>query len=170
METWDALRARRNVRQYTDQPIPDEALDQILEAARRTPSGGNRQWWDFIVVTGRNELEELAKTWPQGGTHISRAQAAIVLVAPVVKEDEAPLVHYDLGQATMAIMLAATDLGIGTGHAVVREKALARELLGLPEDRDAAYMIGLGYPEKPFRPLKKPDRRPFDDVVHRQRF
>lgn len=171
METWDAIRARRNVRQYTDEPIGDEALDQILEAARRTPSAGNRQWWDFVVVTGRDALVELAKTWPQGGTHIARAQAAIVLVGPVVSDEtDKLLVEYDLGQATISIMLAATDLGIGTGHAVVREQALARTLLGLPQDREALYMIGLGYPDKPMRPLKKPNRRAFDEVVHRQRW
>lgn len=171
METWDAIRARRNVRDYTDEPIPDAALHHILEAARRTPSANNRQSWDFILVTGREALVELAKTWPQGGTHIARAQAAIVLVAPVLAEDQAGLVQYDLGQATMSIMLAATDLGIGTGHAVVRDQDLAKQLLDLPDDRFAAYMIGLGYPaDRPVRPLRNPNRRAFDEVVHRQRW
>ena len=53
METWDALRARRNVRQFTEQPVPEEALDRILEAGRRAPSAGNWQPWNFVVVTDR---------------------------------------------------------------------------------------------------------------------
>ncbi len=51
METWDAITSRRNVRQFSQQPISPDDLDRILEAARRTPSAGNKQQWDFIVVT-----------------------------------------------------------------------------------------------------------------------
>lgn len=73
MDTWDAIRARRNVRSYTDQPIPREDLERILEAGRRAPSAGNRQPWNFVVVTDREQLRELAKVWdPGGGT--SRSQ------------------------------------------------------------------------------------------------
>jgi len=53
METWDALRARRNVRSYADRPIAPDDLERILEAARRSPSSMNQQAWDFVVVTDR---------------------------------------------------------------------------------------------------------------------
>jgi nitroreductase len=77
------------------------------------------------------------------------------------------VVHYDLGQATMSMMLAAADLGIGTGHSAVADQDLARTLLGLPTDRDCAYLLALGYPaDRPLRPLKRTNRRPFEDVVH----
>jgi nitroreductase len=56
METWDAIRARRNVRQYTDQPIAREDLERICEAGRRAPSSQNWQPWDFVVVTGQERL------------------------------------------------------------------------------------------------------------------
>ena len=61
MQTWDAIRARRNVRQYTDQPIAHEDLERICEAGRRAPSSRNWQPWNFMVVTGREQLIELAK-------------------------------------------------------------------------------------------------------------
>ncbi len=172
METWDAIRARRNVRQYTDEPIPDEALERILEAARISPSGGNQQRWDFVVVTDRQTLKELAKVWPQGGTHIASSAATVVLVLPVEEELRPRLIdNYDLGQATMNMMLAAADLGIGSGHSAATEQDLARKLLGLPQDRYVAYMIGFGYPaDRPLKPLKKPNRRDFDDVIHRERW
>jgi nitroreductase len=56
VETWDAIRARRNVRRYADRPIEPSDLDRLLEAARRTPSSVNQQAWDFVVVTDRERL------------------------------------------------------------------------------------------------------------------
>ncbi len=56
METWDAITARRNVRQFTDRPIPDADLDRILEAGRIAPSSQNNQPWDFVVVTDPDML------------------------------------------------------------------------------------------------------------------
>ncbi|HEY3957506.1 MAG TPA: nitroreductase family protein [Streptosporangiaceae bacterium] len=168
METWDALRARRNVRQYTDQPIARADLEHILEAGRRAPSSQNWQPWHFVVVTGREQLTELAKAWEQGGRHIASSAATIVLVA---QEPEDQRRHgtllYDFGQATAFIMLAAADLGIGSGHSAVRDQRRAQQVLGFPDGYLAVYMIGLGYPaDRPLRPLSHPDRRPFGEVVH----
>ncbi len=79
--------------------------------------------------------------------------------------------QYDLGQATYAIMLAAADLGIGTGHSAVGEQDKAREILGVPADHDVAYLIGVGYPDdRPLKPILKPDRLPFDEVVRFGRY
>jgi nitroreductase len=67
----------------------------------------------------------------------------------------------------MSIMLAAADLGIGTCHAAIGDQALARDLLGLPADRECMWLISLGYPrERALAPIERPDRRAFDDVVH----
>ena len=60
MQTWEAITSRRNVRSFTSQPIPAEHLEQILEAGRRSPSSQNWQPWDFILVTDRHQLRELA--------------------------------------------------------------------------------------------------------------
>jgi nitroreductase len=168
METWDALRARRNVRMFTPQAIAPPDLDRILDAGRRAPSASNWQPWDFVVVTDRDQLERLAGVW-RGAGHIARAAAAVAIVAPRVDDARrAGLLQYDLGQATMAMMIAAADLGIGTGHAAAEDQDLARELLGFPEDRFLAFLFGLGYPaDRPLRVIRRPDRRPFDEVVHR---
>jgi nitroreductase len=67
----------------------------------------------------------------------------------------------------MAIMLAATDLGIGTGHSSVGEQDKARAILGVPEGYEVAYLLGVGYPaDRPLKPIRNPNRRPFDEVVH----
>jgi nitroreductase len=171
METWDAIRARRNVRTYEDRPIAAADLDRILEAGRRSPSASNRQSWDFVVVTDRGHLQELSTVWV-GARHLTGAQAAIVLVLPPPEAERYLTVdQYDLGQATMTMLLAATDLGIGSGHSSIGDQDACRRILGTPEDHTCPYMIALGYPaDRPLKPIVNPDRRPFDDVVHRGRW
>lgn len=168
METWDAIRARRNVRAYTDQPIADEDLDRILEAGWRAPSASNRQRWEFVAITDKAQLEALGGVW-MGARHIPGAQAAIVLVLPEPDEERFLTIdRYDLGQATYAMLLAATDLGIGSGHSSIGDQDKARAILGVPDDHTVAYLLGLGYPaDRPLTPINKPDRRPFGEVVHR---
>jgi len=168
MQTWDAIRARRNVRQFTSEPVPAEALDRILEAGRRSPSSKNTQPWDFVVVTDREQLTRLAQVW-RFSLHVADSAATIALIAPVVEDRRLrDAVQYDLGQVTMSMMIAAADLGIGTAHSSVGEQELAREILGLPPDRECAYLLSVGYPaDRPLKPLKNPARRPFDEVVHR---
>jgi nitroreductase len=171
METWDAIRARRNVRRYADRPIAREDLDRILEAGRRAPSSMNEQAWDFVLVTERERLRELARVW-RYAEHVASSAATVALVLPRTEDrDERDILWFDLGQAAMAMMLAAADLGIGSSHAAVGEQDLARELLGLPEDRECAMLLALGYPAgAPLRPLARPARRPFEEVVHRERW
>jgi nitroreductase len=159
------------MRQFSDRPILPEDLDRILEAGRRTPSSTNWQPWDFVVVTDREQLRELAGVW-RGAFHVAGSQATVALVAPYpLDEMRQDWMQFDFGQATMAMMLAAADLGIGSGHAVVSDQERARAVLGLPEDRFCPYLISLGYPvDRPLRPIQRPKRRPFDEVVHRGRW
>jgi nitroreductase len=169
MQTWDAITSRRNVRSFTDRPIDPADLDQILEAGRRSPSSQNWQPWDFILVTDREQLVELAKVW-RGAGHVAHSAATIVVLGPPA-DNEFRRAQFDLGQATMAMTLAAADLGIGSCHAGVADIGLARELLGFPADRDWAFLLSLGYPAgRPLVPIKNPARRSFDEVVHRSRW
>ncbi len=168
METWDAITARRNVRAFADRAIPDADLDHVLEAARIAPSSQNNQPWDLVLVTGREMLRELARVW-RGGGHIANAAAAIAVVIP---DEQEPRVRernrFDIGQATMQMMIAAADRGIGSGHSAVGDQDLARALLHVPEDKLVAFVIDLGYPaDRPLRPGTRLKRRPFDEVVHR---
>jgi nitroreductase len=120
-----------------------------------------------VAVTDRDELVELAEVW-RGAGHVARSAATIALVAAEPDDD----VHhdwllYDFGQATANMMIAAADLGIGSGHAAVVDQDEARRVLGFPEGYRCVYLIALGYPaDRPLRPLVRPNRRPFEDVVH----
>jgi len=171
MDTWDAICARRNVRQYQQERLSAADLHRIVEAGWRAPSAKNRQPWDFVIVTDPTQLSELSTVW-RGAGHIAGAAAAIVLVVPV-PPDERRLVtdNYDIGQATMAMMIAATDVGIGTGHSSVGDQGKARAILGVPDDHLVAFMLGLGYPaDRALLPIRKPNRRPFNEVVHVDRW
>ena len=171
METWDAITSRRNVREFSDRPLSEDDLDRILEAGRRAPSSRNWQPWDFIAVTDRQQLSELAQVW-RGGGHIAHSAATIVVILPDADDaGQRQRAAYDAGQATMQMMIAAADLGVGSGHSAVGDQDRARELLGFPADRYAYIMIDFGYPgDRPLRPIRRPDRRPFEEVVHRGRW
>ena len=169
METWDAIRARRNVRDYSDRPIDGADLDRILEAGRRSPSSTNQQSWDFVVVTDRAQLQKLANVWTYG-RHIAGAAAAVALLSPASTDpDERETYAFDLGQVGMSMMLAAADLGIGSCHSAIGDQAVARDLLGFPADRECVIILSLGHPAaRPLTPVQRPNRRNFDDVVHRE--
>ena len=168
MQTWEAIRSRRNVRSFEDRPVPDDHLDEILEAGRRSPSSQNWQPWDFVVVTDRDQLVRLSQVW-QGAGHVAGSAATIAVVAsPPEQERRRGTLYYDLGQVTMSIMIAAAGLGIGSCHSSVGDQDMARSVLGLPPEKFCPYMISLGYPAgRPLDLIRRPNRRPFDEVVHR---
>ena len=179
METWEAIRSRRNVRSFTGEPVPDDHLNEILESARRSPSSQNWQPWDFVVVTSRSALAELSEVQHGGGAgHVASAGAAVAVVASVIDRSGGPdggrdagrlrRLYFDLGQAVMSMMIAAAGLRIASGHAGVSDQDLARKVLGLPPDKFCAFVISFGYPaDRPLDLVRHPDRRPFDEVVHR---
>jgi nitroreductase len=171
METWDAIRARRNVRAYRPDPVAEADLQRIAEAGWRAPSASNRQHWDFVIVTDAEQLRELSTVWAGAG-HIANAPAAIALVVPEPEDDRTRVLdQYDLGQATLAMTIAATDLGIGTGHSGVGDQDKARAILGVPEGYVVSFLLGIGYPaDRPLKPILKPNRRPIDEVIHHGRW
>jgi nitroreductase len=171
MQTWDAIRARRNVRSFAQDSLTEEELTRILEAGRRAPSASNTQPWELVLVTERDRLVELAEVW-RGAGHIARSAATIVIITPITDDDRrARLIEYDIGQMTMQMMLAAADLGIGSGHAAIGDQDLLRRLLELPQDRRGAYLVALGRPaDGPLRPLTRLNRRPLEEIVHREQW
>jgi nitroreductase len=171
MDTWDALAARRQEREYDDTPVDPESLRRVLEAGRRSPSSRNLQRWDFVVVADAAVKADLARTW-QGAGWTPGAPVVVALIAPVEEDELQRLsVEYDLGQAATAMLIAATDLGLASGQCSSRDQDLARSILGLPSDRYCSKMLTFGHPAgRPLKPIEQPDRRPFDEVVHWDRW
>lgn len=167
MDTWDAITSRRQVRSFTDQLIPEAVLRRILEGARLSPSGSNRQPWDFVVVTDPDQKARLSAVW-QGAGFTAGAASVVAFVQPNSDDERMGLMNrFDLGQAALQLAVVAADQGVGSGLAACRDQDLARQVLGLPGDRFVAILVALGYPaDRPLTPIRNLDRRPFDEVVH----
>lgn len=161
------------VRRFDARPLPREAVDRIVDAGRHAGSSKNLQRWDFVIVDDRTQLEALAKVGDFAG-HLAGAATAIALVTPDPRAGGQPLsVMWDLGLAAENMVLAAWELGIGSCPATVYDQALARSLLGYPEDHHCEYVLSFGYPADPSdltRPAKAGGRRSLADVVHEGRW
>jgi nitroreductase len=147
-ETLETLWKRRSIRKYKPEPIPDEDLHLILEAARRAPTGGNRQNWKMIVVT---DPEMRRKTAEACSGQMWMADAAIILCMVVPSGEKKVSGAIVLDHA----ILAATSLGYGTCWIGSRDAAKA--VLGIPEDHDIVCLAPVGVPdEEPAARPRKP--------------
>jgi nitroreductase len=166
MDVLAAIRTKRAVRRFTDQPVPEEAIHAILNAGRRSQSSKNTQPWLFIVIRDREMLRQLAECGAFAG-HLAGAAFGVALVSPA-------LVDFDIGQAAAYMQLAAWGLGIGSCIASIYEPERAKALLGIPEDRRFDVALSFGYPasEETQRPLSPAGqgRKPLDEVVRWERF
>jgi len=79
MDVFECIVSRRSIRSFKDEPVPDEALERILEAARWAPSAVNRQPWHFIVIKNRETLRRIASL-ARYGSFISQAPVAVAVV------------------------------------------------------------------------------------------
>ncbi len=159
MDVLKAIRTKHAVRQFKDQPVPDDVIRQILDAGRRSQSSKNTQPWEFIVIRERAQLEALSKTGTYAG-HIAGAAFAVVLVGDAHGEWKS----FDLGQASSYLQLAAWDLGVGSCIATLSEEDAAKAVLGVPADHSAMVALSFGYPPD-VRTPNQGGRRPLDDVV-----
>jgi nitroreductase len=164
---------KRAIRRFAPRPLEPAHLEQILDAGRRSGSSKNLQRWAFIVCRDRTHLAALAKVGPYAG-HLAGAAAGIALITPDPRGPEAPLsILFDVGQAAANMMLVAWELGIGSVPATVYDEALARSLLGYPDDQYCEYLLSFGYPADPtdlLNPPKAGGRATLGDLVHEERW
>jgi nitroreductase len=173
MNVWDAVRMKRAVRRFADRPVDPAQVERIVRAGMRAHSAKNQQRWAFVVVRERARLAALSKAGPYAG-HVAGAGAAVALVTPDPRAPGQPLsVVWDVGGAAAQMMLVAWELGIGSCPATVYDQALARELLGYPDEMWCEYILSFGYPADPGRltaPNRPGGRRPLDEVVFQERW
>jgi nitroreductase len=157
MDALEAIRKRRSVRQYTGETISREDLETIVDAGRLAATGGNRQPWDFVVVTDRATIEQLkvAAAW------MDKAAAIIA----VVLDSETRWWVEDGSAAIENILIASTALGYGScwleGWTLPREDEF-KALLQIPADRRLLTLIPIGVPvDWPTR-----EKKPLDEVIH----
>ena len=107
----DLLRSRRSLRRFTDQPIEQEKLDLLLEAALRSPSSKGFNPWEFVVVRDKDRIQALSKAKSHGATFLAGAPLVIVVCADSSKSD---VWIEDASIATLLVHLEAADLGLGS--------------------------------------------------------
>ena len=173
MNTWDAIRTRRNVREFDDRPIPPEDLDRIVAAAALAPRSMNEQRWAFVACREKENLEELSRSGDYAG-HVASAAAAIAFLTPRADDvAERESIAFDLGQAVENSMLAAWELGIGSCHGSVYDEPRVRELLAYPPEMTCDLVVSFGYPADPASlapPGSRGGRKRLDDLRHDERF
>lgn len=165
------MRRVRSVREFRADPIPAELLTEILDVARWTGSGMNRQPWTFIVVQDRQTLRAIAEASPNA-RHVGGAAGAILIVMDGAMQE---IGTFDEGRAAERILVAATASGLASaiGWVTAQAAPAVAALLGVPEGRRIRTLVSLGYPtEAGARPKSAPGtaRKPLSEVVRFERF
>lgn len=198
MDFAEAVRRRRMVRRFRPDPVPRTLLTEVLDLARRAPSAGFSQGFEFLVLDGDDtgvfwDVTGARPWWERRFPSVLRAP---VLVIPLA-DREAYLDRYaqpdkmasglhraeawpqpywltDTAFATMILLLAAVDRGLGgLFFGIFRNEQQLLATLGVPEGRTALGAVALGWPDDDDRPSGSPlvhPRRPLEEVVHWGRF
>lgn len=168
MNVMQAIERRYSCRAYKPDPVEEEKLDQILEAARLAPSARNFQDWRFVVVTDPDKRVRL-KTAARNQAFV--AQAPVVIAACSVNhhimrcgQQVAPI---DVSIALEHIALAATSLGLATCWVGSFVPHQVRQILQIPSEVNIVELMALGYPADA---AKNPDRLPIGKIVCREKW
>ena len=166
----EAIFTRRSIRRFTNEPVTQEQITSLLQAAMTAPSAGNQQPWEFIVARERAPLEEVT-TFHHYSEMLKEAPAAIIVCADV-KRSKYPFDYWiqDCSAATQNMLLAAVSAGLGTcwlGIYPQPERVEGvRRIFGIPESIVPFAIVAVGYPARvPRRPSQ------FDETrIHQEKW
>lgn len=157
MDVWLAIASKREVRSYSDLPVPAEVERRILEAGRVAGSSQNRQARRFILVADPGRRESLAEA-VYAPANVRGAALVIVIVA----WGKGPTA-LDVGRAAQNMMLAAWGDGVGSCPNGIADQEAVSALLGLSEEERAVIVLTFGYPAR----ASDPQRRSADEWAAR---
>ena len=175
----DVIKGRRAIRKFEDKEVPEDLLNQVLEAVQWSPSWANTQCWEVIVVKDPATKEKLSqKLTPKNPSTKAVANAPVVLVvcgklktSGYFKDQTITKLGdwfmFDLGLATQSLCLAAHSLGLGTVIIGAFDVSGAGEILGVPEEYGIVTILPLGYPNQD---PPAPKRREISEFVHVDKF
>lgn len=161
------LRSLRAVREYTSEPVDDEALNAILEVGRWTATAANRQPCEVVVVRDRDLLARFGE-W---GARPAASSAVSLLI--VTTSDDA---CFDEGRLAERLALAARACGLGSVIATLKEQGpdRAKQVLGIPPERRARTLVALGHTDVAARralPRRGAQaRKPMQEFAHWNRY
>jgi nitroreductase len=164
MEFMNVIKNRRSIRKYKPDPVPENVLNQILEAARLAPSDYHQQPWHFIIV---KDPETKAKI----SIYSWAAEAPIIIVGCTDTHDSPRWHLVDFTCAFEQLVLAATNFDLGTCWIGIlyrsREHEIIKELLGLPEHIAVVASTPLGYPAETPEPT---ERKTISEIAHYEKY
>lgn len=172
MEIPEIIKKRKSIRSFTDEPIGDEAVEKLIEAAVLAPSAGNMQPWAFIVVKNKETLKSLSEAAKQ----IWMASASVVIVVctdaaktqPRYGERGTSLYMYqDTAAAVQNILLTAAHNGFGGTWMGAFDEAVVSAIFNIPTGIRPVAMIPIGHPSQD--PTPRP-RRPLTEVLHKEKW
>jgi len=170
VEFSELIKQRYSVRAYKPDPVPDESLQQVLEAARLAPTAANRQPFQLIVIHTAGREAELKRIYKKDWF----VQPPLVICACGVpgrgwtrREDGKNYTDVDVAIVMDHLILAAADQGLGTCWIGAFDPDAAREVLGLPDDVEPIAFTPLGYPADQLGAKK---RKPLDELVRQERW
>ena len=183
MEFMELVSARRSVRDYSEKPVEEEKLSQILEAARLAPSWANRQCWSFVVVKDRSGIEKVFKACGIYNSWLRRAPVLVIGCGnPKQSGSRNGMDYYlvDMGISMEHLVLAAASMGLGTCWIGAFDENRIRDALGIPENVKVVALTPVGYPvDADDRSLgarmvkvlvRGGKRKPIDEIVHREKW
>ncbi len=151
------------MRQFKAEPLKDDHIQRILDAARRSQSSKNGQPWQFVAVQDRETLQGIGK---DNLHHVAGAALCVVILIPA-DNDRTVYNFFDIGQSAAYMQLAALELGIGSCLGTIYDPEAVRDLLGFPAEWQARMLLSFGYPPDDYAPtFKAGKRKNFDSVVH----
>src|SRR5262245_5030279 len=164
LDAFESVRTVLAVRQFRNDPIPDEVVRQIVASAHPTASASNAQPWHFIVVQHTETLKRLGQL-ARTGPYIAQAPLAIVVVI-----DRTPLSVSDGSRAIQSMILTAWSHGVASNWVgFVGQVDAIKPLLGIPEEKEVLGIVPFGYPVRQVGAGKK-KRKPLEAVASREQF
>ena len=165
MDTFEAFRDRISVREYSEKPVEKEKLEKMVDAGRLAPTARGEQPWEFVVVTNKEKLKELADITSDNGKFMAGASAAIVIFCKDTK-------YYleDGCAAAENVLLAAAAQGVASCWIAGDKKEYAGRIvkaLNVPENFKLISIVSLGYPKAKPEPHFK---RHLKEVIHWEKF
>jgi nitroreductase len=199
VEFADVVRKRKMVHVFEQRPVDPAVLDRLLDIARRGPSAGFSQGTDFLVLDQPKALAQFwalttDPAFPADPDQLASAPTVVVValsdaarylerysrpdkIAFGLDTADAwavPFWDTDTAMAGMLLLLAAVDAGLGGWYfGISYGEAAVRAAFAIPDDRRIVGVIGIGHPgvdETPQGSAHSLQRRPLDEMVHRNRW
>ena len=155
------MQKRRSIRRFLPRPVEADKIDQLMEAALRSPSSRGIAPWEFIIVTDPALLGKLSRAKESGSAFLKRAPLGIIICADPAQCD---VWVEDASIASIVIQLTAESLGLGSCWIQIRERqhdstqsarAYVATTLNIPEQLQVESIIAIGYPNEKLLPHGK---------------